>query len=224
MGGLARAAINPNATCPRRIGAAGPPGMASSNLWQPLLSELRRRGRDGTVAAVVSSDFQALRVGCCDRSCLLAPGGMSKPRAMAALIVDCQKISCARLRGRSRVRGGRAKPPVCVEMAYAGPESSRTGLLQCFCQKKKHQGPDPTLPWRLIPAACFENNDPVIALPPSLDFSPSLPTREQRPTSRDPASPQTSAPFRRAPRDRQSPRRRDELPRRERTRSPGSNT
>lgn len=176
-------------------------------------------GRDGRGCRVVrlSGSEARVRVGCCDRSCLLAPGGMSKPESNAGSHCRLpEDIVCSIARKVESPRGGAPSLPFVLKwpgLEVGGRLAKNHRARACF-----RAGPT------LIPAACFENNDPVIVLPPSLDFSPSLPTTEQRPTSRDPASPRTSAPFRRAPRDRQSPRRRDELPRRERTRSPGSNT
>lgn len=149
MSGLARAAINPNATCPRLIGAPGPPGMASSNLWQPLLSELRRRGRDGTVAAVVSSDFQVLRVGCCDRSCLLAPGGMSKPESNGGSHCRLPEvIVCSIARKVESPRGGAPSLPFVLKwpgLEVGGRLAKNHCARACFSASARRKNTkDPT--------------------------------------------------------------------------------
>lgn len=200
--------------------------MASSNLWQPLFSELRRRGPDRTQESRLpvvrlpgrrgaSGDMNKSEIHDGRHSCRLTEGRYRVP--------DCDDgrsegfrapRQASRLCLAARARGAGERPKIIAH----GPASVRAEEKtpgRCHDAAQEF----PTASSTIMMASSRRRNVAAVAR-----LIPCLPTTEQRPKNRDPASPRTSAPFRRAPRDRQSPRRRDELPHPGCTRSPGSNT
>ena len=174
-------------------------------------SELRRRGRDGSVVAVV-------RLSSC-RGFFPAPRDMSKSVIRDGSHSCHCKVGTVIDDGRSEgFRAPRQASRLCRGAGAQERRGQKSRARACFsaCWEKNTKDAN-SLP-------LVSKNDCVVALPPSLDFNPCLPTTEQLLTSPGPASPGTFAPVRRALPDRPSPRLRDELPRPERTGSLGSNT